>query len=135
MTWADWVWVSVRIIGVYLLVLPIVALRDAISALCTGHAYSHLALTPQASRDPERGSAACAELLGVQAAFGIRSCLRVLLYAVFGYCLIRGGAVFHRLIARRTMIAPIDVITSPPLWTQPPAGRPCSMARAGPSGT
>lgn len=96
----EWLWVAIRVFGLYLLVLAIMAIPDAISGIYAGGIYRHLVSVTEAGRGSSQTAQLFHEMRQAQAALSIKSILQVVIYLLFGLYFVRGGKILHRVLCR-----------------------------------
>ena|SRR3569833_2740620 len=95
---SDWIWVAIRVFGLYLLVLATIAVPDVLSSALKVSSYSTVAhariLTADESVRFDMQQAILVE--AIERLFSSLS--RVLLYGGIGLYLIRGGELVFRMV-------------------------------------
>ncbi|WP_062814995.1 MULTISPECIES: hypothetical protein [unclassified Alcanivorax] len=92
----EWIWVAIRIFGIYLLVLAIISIPEAIGAI-----YAHLNVADAASQSAEIASFADS-LRKAALSKGITAISQLMLFSMASYYLICRGKLIHRLASRET---------------------------------
>ncbi|MEE2602742.1 MAG: hypothetical protein VX595_06720 [Pseudomonadota bacterium] len=90
----EWIWVAIRIFGIYLLVLAIISIPEAIGAI-----YAHLNVADAANRSSELASVA-GSLRKAAVSKGITAVSQLVLFSVASYYFICRGKLIHRLASR-----------------------------------
>ena len=96
---AEWMWVAIRIFGIFLLVMAILAIPSAIAAIYHASIFQGFSGTDltTATNGAEKISM---KLFNMQKAQSIRSILEVIIYGLFGFYFMRGGKAIHKVICR-----------------------------------
>lgn len=98
----DWIWVAIRIFGIYMLVLAAIAIPELISsALITHNLWDrpHIgAMLPADKTDPER---LWNTMRHTSLAALLASLVRVIFYSALGYYLLRKGNFLFKVISRQ----------------------------------
>ncbi len=99
MTKDEWIWVSIRIFGIFLLILAIMAIPRAISTAYSAYVYLDQPVpAPDSKNDVE--ASLMYKMLRAQISEAIRSILEVLIYGFCGLYFVRGGKIIHNLVSR-----------------------------------
>lgn len=93
----EWIWVAIRIFGIYLLVLAIISIPEAIGAV-----YSHLHLADAASRSSDLASMADS-LRKAAVSKGITSLSQLIVFSVASYYFICRGKLIHKVACRESL--------------------------------
>jgi hypothetical protein len=102
----EWIWVAIRVFGVYLLVLAATSLPDVANAawstyVFAGVAERHPALTEGKSDAAGLWVEMTREWRRVSLNSLVASVARVVLYSIFGYYLLRKGNFLFRIVSRQ----------------------------------
>lgn len=90
----EWIWVSIRIFGIYLLVLAIISIPDAIGAI-----YAHLNVADAAGRSSSLASVA-ESLRKAAVSKGVTALAQLVLFSMASYYFICRGKLLHKLASR-----------------------------------
>jgi len=99
MTKDEWIWVSIRIFGIFLMILAIMAIPRVFSTAYTASVYLDRPGIESLSSNNEE-TMLVYKMLKAQISETIRSVLEVLIYGFFGFYFIRGGKWLHNIISR-----------------------------------
>lgn len=105
----DWIWVAIRVFGIYLLVLAVVALpgvllfgTQAIFSRGLWHSSPTMTATSQASNTPDATMDMAALVAHANAMSRLVGSLgEVILFSLIGYYLVRRGNWLFKIISRR----------------------------------
>ena len=91
MTKDEWIWVAIRIFGIYLLVLAVISIPEAI-----GHIYASLKISAASGEISEYAKMAVS-FRDAAMAKGVTAVAQLLLFSSFSYYLLRHGKLIHKL--------------------------------------
>ena len=91
MTKDEWIWVAIRIFGIYLLVLALIAIPDVI-----GNFYAASQLT-EFSQSDDILAASAKSLKGASITKGFTALMKLFIFSIVGFYFIRHGKFLHRL--------------------------------------
>lgn len=91
----DWVWVGIRLFGIYLLVLAIIAVPDVVAAVSSYKTFSGMEVTPGSENED-----LAIKMIEMWRTQGAKAITEVLLFLVCGLYFIRGGRFIHKIISR-----------------------------------
>ncbi|MBQ0785087.1 MAG: hypothetical protein KBT66_12695 [Amphritea sp.] len=94
MSQSEWIWVAIRIFGIYLLVLAIISIPEAIGAV-----YAHLHLAEAASHTSDLASMS-ESLRKAAVTKGVTAFFQLLLFSIASYYFIAHGKLIHKLASR-----------------------------------
>lgn len=86
---SEWIWVAIRIFGIYLLVLAVIAIPEAIGAV-----YAHLHLANAASNSSDLASMADS-MRKAAVAKGVTAFFQFLLFSIVSYYFICHAKLIH----------------------------------------
>ena len=93
MTKDEWIWVAIRIFGIYLLVLAIIAIPEAIASI-----YGFLLLSGlENAKELSPGAEVTKTLREVGMAKGVKSICQLLIFSAISFYLLRYGKAIHKL--------------------------------------
>jgi len=95
----EWLWVSIRIFGVFLLVLAIISLPDAISAFYTVNAYSKIPTNINIENGNKMYELYESMFISGRAQ-GYKAIAQLIIYLSFSIYFIRGGKFLHGLLCK-----------------------------------
>ena len=95
----EWIWVSIRIFGIFLLVMAILSIPRAIAAIhyvtvFQGFSGAEVTATTNGSEK------LALQMFDVRKSQSIRVIFEVIVYGLFGFYFMRGGKVIHKIICR-----------------------------------
>lgn len=110
----DWIWVAIRIFGIYLLVLSVVTIPGVVHYAMMTHTFWHLrqfeqSLSPSLGADQKvQGTAEFVQALSEMQRETLRGSIshlasgltRLIVFSVCGVYLLRSGALIFRLVGR-----------------------------------
>jgi hypothetical protein len=91
MTKDEWIWVAIRIFGIYLLVLSVIAIPEAI-----GNIYAYLKMSSAIQESAEFGKLATS-LKEAAVAKGSTAVAQLILFSIISYYFLRHGKFIHKL--------------------------------------
>lgn len=91
MTKDEWIWVAIRIFGIYLLVLAVIAIPEAI-----GNMYAYIKMS-FAIEDSSELAKLATSLRGAAIAKGFTAIAQLILFSLVSYYFLRHGKLIHRL--------------------------------------
>lgn len=91
---SEWIWVAIRVFGIYLLVLAIVAIPDAI-----GNVYALIHLSGS-SQDVSELKSFSESLQKAAMANGVTGSCQVVIFLVASYYFLRHGKAIHKVACR-----------------------------------
>ena len=94
MSKSEWIWVAIRIFGIYLLVLAIISIPEAIGAV-----YAHLHLADAAGRSSDFASMADS-FRKAAVSKGITALSQLILFSIAAYYFICRGKLIHYIASR-----------------------------------
>ncbi|MHC4469644.1 MAG: hypothetical protein ACYTDY_08275 [Planctomycetota bacterium] len=97
----DFVWVGIRIFGIYLLVMAVVTVPAVLESILMANQYSDLAEVERGASEAQASFDTLVRKMYVNyVSASIRNALRLVLFTVFGLYLVRGGQLVFRLACR-----------------------------------
>jgi len=91
MTKDEWIWVSIRIFGIYLLVLAVISIPDAI-----GYIYAYLKIYV-AANDIEGYAKMAMSMRDAAMSKGVTAIAQLFLFGSFSYYMLKHGKLIHKL--------------------------------------
>lgn len=95
----EWIWVSIRIFGIFLLVMAILAIPSAITTIYSAFLFQGFPAQELSSAADESTQMAY-QIFKAQSAQSVRAVLEVIIYGSFGFYFIHGGKALHKVICR-----------------------------------
>jgi len=96
MTKDEWIWVAIRIFGIYLLVLAVIAIPEAIGNV---YAYIKMSFTIQDSSDLPKLAISLKE---AAIAKGSTAVAQFILFSMVSYYFLRHGKIIHKMASSET---------------------------------
>lgn len=95
----EWIWVAIKIFGIFLIVMAIIALPNAIASI-----YAYISMAPYADHYNSEAANETSKLFNqfskAQFAQGVKAIAQVLIYTGFGIYFIKSGKLIHNLLSR-----------------------------------
>jgi len=95
----EWIWVAIRIFGIFLLVMAILSIPRAIASIHYASIFQSFSGSEVASATNGTEKFAI-KIFDAQRSHSIRSILEVIVYGLFGFYFMRGGKAIHKIICR-----------------------------------
>ena len=94
----EYIWVALRIFGLFLIVMAILAIPDAIAVFYQSSIFYSFSVgeLSEAANDSEKLGM---KIFEAQRIKSISSLLKVIIYGLFGVYFLRGGRAIHKLIS------------------------------------
>lgn len=113
MTKDDWVWLAIRVLGLLLLVMAISSLPGAFAFAYAGYIWSEVPAIPDLANMAEWGAGAqmLKQVMATQeslSAYGVASCIEVVVYSCASYYFIRKGDRLHRIVSSGVSVSDTD---------------------------
>ncbi len=92
MTKDEWIWVAIRIFGIYMLVLAVMAVPDSIA-----HIYSAIMMPGFQATSSDELVKMIVSLKKAAMGKGVLTLSQVILFSFFSYYLLKNGKLIHKL--------------------------------------
>jgi len=101
----DWIWVAIRVFGIYLLVLAVVAIPDVVTSWYQVSMFREFQQTLPSQATPESSDVLLSMMRATMKAAGstyLSSVVRLVLFSIFGFYLMWKGNLLFRIISRQS---------------------------------
>ena len=89
---SEWIWTAIRISGIFLVVMAVVAIPDVISSI-----YNAVVFGNQAETSSGEMMTQFNVLAKAHSTMAVNACSRIVLFSGFGFYFLKHGKLLHRL--------------------------------------